>query len=177
MKLWHKTQQLQEQVAHLLFAEMLEFSKIKIKINENNQKKKFLWSKINNFLRILQGIFYLPHGIFKINSLFDKHVLKLPLLHILKDVVVLFREAFHPSVRPIIHHPSRHPSMARRRQSCGNWSHSATHPHKVWPARSPKNLSNPPSNRLLQLHPYPSLQVTLTPYICIQDHCSTQQSK
>jgi hypothetical protein len=30
---------------------------------------------------------------------------------------------------------------------------------------------------LLQLHPYPSLQVTLTPYICIQDHCSTQQSK
>jgi hypothetical protein len=25
------------------------------------------------------------------------------LLHILKDVVVVFREAFHPSVRPVIH--------------------------------------------------------------------------
>jgi hypothetical protein len=42
VKLWHKTQQLHEQFAHLLFAEMLEFSKIKIKINENNQKKKKL---------------------------------------------------------------------------------------------------------------------------------------
>jgi hypothetical protein len=98
-------------------------------------------------------------------------------LHILKDVVVLFCETFHPSIRPVIHHPSRHPSMARRRQSCGNWSHSVAHLHKAWPARSPQNLSNPPSNRLLQLHPYPFLQVTLTPYICIQDHCSKQQSK
>ncbi len=37
--------------------------------------------------------------------------------------------------------PSCHPSMARRRQSCGNWSHSATHLHKAWPTWSPQNLS------------------------------------
>ncbi len=28
-----------------------------------------------------------------------------------------------------------------RRQSCGNWSHSAAHSHKAWPAWSPQNLS------------------------------------
>jgi len=35
-----QNRQLQEQFAQLTIAEMLEFLKIKIKINENNQKKK-----------------------------------------------------------------------------------------------------------------------------------------
>ncbi len=38
-------------------------------------------------------------------------------------------------------HPFHHPSMARRRQSCGNWSHSVAPPHKAWLAWSPQNLS------------------------------------
>jgi hypothetical protein len=43
-------------------------------------KIKMLWRKIENILKYLRTS-YFEHGIFKINLLFDQHVLKLPHVH------------------------------------------------------------------------------------------------